>query len=446
MALCFLLCFGASAFSYEREFEDAPQRSWVSDHMAVLLPISSLSIVIWYAGSWFFCARDARRRSAYPIFHVPYGLEPAYVGYIKKLSFEPELFLADLTDLAVRGFMVISPLDGAYSVSRTQKRWNDLSPAHRAMMESLFEGGKPSVVIRGGGAGISADTAFTKAKVSLAPSFYGIKRRLNARKNTSKKKLPALVKWNAKAVLCGLPLFVPFLLLLEKFDGLGWGVSSNLIPISLATLFFVPFFTSAVSTVKKLKRNRHAKATAGGFSGRHHRDGESAASVLTVGAALALLSLVVPFFIISRLLAMFFAGSPGAGASLVTCAGAAIASALVFSVITPARTHEGKKLLERVRGFEMFLKTARINRAERLYPFRGQKIPELSLDLFERFLPYAIALDAAEVWAESFTAVLADAGYSPRWYDGVFDAAVFCEEMRRLSRSISESPRVRRVN
>ncbi|MDR1514146.1 MAG: DUF2207 domain-containing protein [Synergistaceae bacterium] len=444
--LLLYLCLPA-ALSYEREFEDAEPapRSWISDHLEVLFALSSLSIVLWYAGSWFFCARDQRRRSTYPIFHVPYGLEPAYVGYIKKLSFDPDLFLADLTDLAVSGFAVISPLDGALSVSRTQKRWNDLSPAHRAMMDSLFEGGKPSVLICGrDGAGSAADAAFTKAKVSRMPFFYGVNRRLKARKNTSKKKLPALVKWNAIAVLCGLPLFVPFFLLLETFCEFRGGISFGLFPIALATLFFIPFFTSAVSTVKKLKRSRHARATAGGLSGRHHRDEESLASAVAVAAMLALLSLAAPFFIISRLLAIFFTDLTGTGPYVVTCAGAAIASALVFSVITPARTQEGKKLLSRVEGFEMFLKTANLNRMERLYPFRGQKIPEPSLELFERFLPYAIALNAAGVWAESFAAMIADSGYSPSWYGGVFDASVFCEEMSRLSRSISDSPNVRR--
>jgi hypothetical protein len=445
--------FPAAALAYERLEAHAPQ-SWVSARFEALFYVSSLSIVLWYAGSWFLCAREQRRRTAYPVFHVPYGLEPAYVGYIKKLRFDPDLFLADLIDLAVRGFVVISPIDAAMSVSRTRKRWVDLSAAHRAMMESLFEGGKPSVVICGcDGAGGKADAAFTRAKISLMPFFYGVKRRLVARKDTGRVKFPRLVKWNYKPVLCGLPLFVPFFLLLRAESP---GMSSAILPIGLATLSFAPFFTSAVNTIKKLRKSRELKAMEGGLHWSHHaRDAKHTkkrrwgvaplASIVAEAALLLLFSLVIPFFIVRWLLEIIFAGSLHASPSAITSAGAAIASALVFSAIIPERTHEGKKLLARVEGFEMFLKTAEKNRTETLYPFRGQKIPELTLGLFERFLPYAVALGAAEIWLESFTELFSESRYSPGWYSGAFDARAFCADTRRLGASISAAgPRVPR--
>ncbi|MDR1020959.1 MAG: DUF2207 domain-containing protein [Synergistaceae bacterium] len=449
LALSLLLSWFSpdAARALERMERYAPQ-SWVRAHFEALFSLSSLSIVLWYAGSWFFCTKARRQRLAYPLFHVPYGLEPAYAGYIKQLRFDADLFLADLVDLAVRGFVSISPLDAALSVSRTRKRWSDLSAAHRAMMESLFAGGRPSVVICGGdGAGSMADVAFTKAQVSLMPSFYGVKRRLAARKDAATCKLPRLVKWNYKPVFCGLPLFVPFFLLMRSG---GWISSGGVIPVGLAALFFAPFFTSAVSTIKNLRKNQERRAIASGLhwnrrdmDARHvkKRRGVSPASVFASAALLALFSLAIPFLIISRLLAMFFAGSLQADPQIVTLAGAAIASALVFSAIIPERTHEGKKLLARVEGFETFLKTAERNRMETLYPFRGQKIPELTSDLYERFLPYAIAFGAAEIWSESFEGLLAESGYSPSWYGGAFDARVFCAETMQLGASISAARR-----
>lgn len=49
--------------------------------------------------------------------------------------------------------------------------------------------------------------------------------------------------------------------------------------------------------------------------------------------------------------------------------------------------------------------------------------PEQTPELFERFLPYALALDVEQAWAEKFSAVLARAGeegrpYQPAWYSG----------------------------
>ena len=50
---------------------------------------------------------------------------------------------------------------------------------------------------------------------------------------------------------------------------------------------------------------------------------------------------------------------------------------------------------------------------------RASKTPEL----FEKYLPYALALDVEQEWAEQFADVLAQAGqkgatYSPAWYSG----------------------------
>ncbi len=44
--------------------------------------------------------------------------------------------------------------------------------------------------------------------------------------------------------------------------------------------------------------------------------------------------------------------------------------------------------------------------------------PERTPELFEKFLPYALALGVEQAWSEQFAGVLAAAGYRPRWYSG----------------------------
>ena len=48
--------------------------------------------------------------------------------------------------------------------------------------------------------------------------------------------------------------------------------------------------------------------------------------------------------------------------------------------------------------------------------------PEKTPELFEKFLPFALALDVENAWSEQFAEVLAQAqtqhGYSPSWYSG----------------------------
>jgi uncharacterized membrane protein len=50
--------------------------------------------------------------------------------------------------------------------------------------------------------------------------------------------------------------------------------------------------------------------------------------------------------------------------------------------------------------------------------------PEKTPELFERYLPFALALDVEQAWAEQFADVFAGLGdraeYRPRWYHGEF--------------------------
>ena len=63
--------------------------------------------------------------------------------------------------------------------------------------------------------------------------------------------------------------------------------------------------------------------------------------------------------------------------------------------------------------------------------------PEKTPELFERFLPYAVALDVQNVWAKRFAGVLAAAGATAAataWYVGSRDWAKRPGVLRRPSR------------
>src|SRR5262249_52174403 len=72
-----------------------------------------------------------------------------------------------------------------------------------------------------------------------------------------------------------------------------------------------------------------------------------------------------------------------------------------------APTQEGRQLMDQIPGFERYLSITEENRLEVLHP------PEKTPELFERFLPYAIALGVENKWAGKFAAVLAAAAADP---------------------------------
>ncbi|MFZ4599556.1 MAG: DUF2207 family protein, partial [Terrimicrobiaceae bacterium] len=70
---------------------------------------------------------------------------------------------------------------------------------------------------------------------------------------------------------------------------------------------------------------------------------------------------------------------------------------------------EGQKIRDHIAGFRQYLAVAEADRLNLENP------PERTPELFERFLPYALALDVSQQWAEQFEDVLTASGYEPAW-------------------------------
>jgi len=89
----------------------------------------------------------------------------------------------------------------------------------------------------------------------------------------------------------------------------------------------------------------------------------------------------------------------------------------LFYELMKAPTRLGRKLLDKVDGFRDYLMVAEKDELRFKHP------PEKTPELFERYLPYALALDVEEVWGEKFNQVIAtaqrDGSYrQPNWYHG----------------------------
>jgi uncharacterized membrane protein len=81
-----------------------------------------------------------------------------------------------------------------------------------------------------------------------------------------------------------------------------------------------------------------------------------------------------------------------------------------FGWFMPARTITGVRTLEKVLGFEDFLSRTQKDQIDRL-----EKTP----DLFEKYLPYAMALRVEKKWAQAFSGI---ALQPPSWYQGYYGA------------------------
>ena len=97
-------------------------------------------------------------------------------------------------------------------------------------------------------------------------------------------------------------------------------------------------------------------------------------------------------------------------------------SLVVFYNLMKAPTRAGRKLMDQIDGFRTYLEVAEKDDLNLRNP------PDKTPELFEQYLPYALALGVDQEWAESFAAVFArlgeeqEAAYQPHWYNGHWDS------------------------
>jgi hypothetical protein len=87
----------------------------------------------------------------------------------------------------------------------------------------------------------------------------------------------------------------------------------------------------------------------------------------------------------------------------------------VFAFLMRAHSPAGRRLLDKIEGFRLYLDVAEKDELNLKNP------PEITPTLFEAFLPYALALDVEQRWGERFNASLSPeqaASYQPAWYHG----------------------------
>lgn len=102
----------------------------------------------------------------------------------------------------------------------------------------------------------------------------------------------------------------------------------------------------------------------------------------------------------------------------------------VFSRIMPARTAIGARAREATLGFKEFLERVETERYRQMIT---------SPELFERYLPFAMAFGVAEKWARAFEGIYRD---PPTWYTGGtghFSPGAFASTMGEMSGAASSS-------
>jgi uncharacterized membrane protein len=102
---------------------------------------------------------------------------------------------------------------------------------------------------------------------------------------------------------------------------------------------------------------------------------------------------------------------------------------VIFAQIMPARTVAGARAREGALGFREFLSRVEEDRFKRMIT---------SPELFEKYLPYAMAFGVEDNWANAFKDIYRE---PPQWYTGTgrFDSVSFGHSISAMSSAAASS-------
>ena len=342
--------------------------------------IAFLGVVIlagYFLIAWFKVGRDPAKGPIIPLFKPPKGFTPAAVRFVTKMAFDHKAFAAAIVNMAVKGYLTINENDGDYTLSKTAGDQALLSAGEKRIARQLF--------------GQSRQITLDKSRHSR------IKKALTALKTSLKLDFEKLYfQRNAKWLIPGFVISLATLTaVIFNARDMG-GALFMLVWLSGWTVGCFALVAGAIGAW-------HSALSTRSSNGLFKKTG-------AVGMTLFALPFVgFEFF---GLWAFTGMTSPMATAALLII----IFINFIFYQLMKAPTLYGRRVMDHIEGFKRYLSVAEKEGLNRRNP------PEKTPALFEKFLPYALALDVENEWTEQFAEVLAQAQikdeYTPGWYSG----------------------------
>jgi uncharacterized membrane protein YgcG len=361
------------------------QRSglWLEDNGPLVVSALGMLIVFgYYLYAWRRAGRDPSRGTIVPLFAPPNDMSAAAVRYVRQMGFDDRTFTAAIVDLAVHGHLKLAEIDKATWLKR-RTGGKPIAAPEVAAENKLFPGDSTDLELKQ-----KNHATLEKAHEALSD---GLEQAYEGRL------FHEHMGWSIAGV--ALSLAVIALVLLSTWLAQGWGAftafASDMIYLIIGGVL-LSFLV--IRVFRDLARGRILSILL-------HVSGGLFAAVLGLG------------FVFSAIDDLGVAPSWIAAAPVVL---PLILFPLAVSAFywMKAHTVAGRKITDQIEGFRQYLGVAEEARLDALNP------PDKTPELFERFLPYAIALDVENHWAQRFAGVLAAAaaaGATASWYSGSHD-------------------------
>lgn len=354
----------------------ADRASDVLQKYPLLVGIVCVLLVLgYYLFAWMKVGRDPGQGVIIPRWEISEHLSPSTLRYLRRYGkFDTKTFTAAVMSLAIHGCLRITEDGGTCTLTREPNAdTTNLHPDEEALFDRLFRY-NTSLSLTGNNQIImqrSAETLENVIRDRCAPKF-----------------LAANTRYRTRGIIL-LSVLLPLAIVCTQ--------NSDIISDHEKGIFFAGILMIVVPLL--------VTCQAVPYLFQIYRRGDLyfwltillANFALMASAGIYLLSSVLPITLLLCFLLTFVINA-------------------LFTHLLKAYTKPGRKLLDEIEGFRLYLSVAEKERLSLMNP-QGQ-IPTH----FERFLPYALALDIEQQWAEQFSDVLSSASasgdYRQNWYSG----------------------------
>lgn len=351
---------------------------WLADNGPWALALIGVAMVLaYYFYAWRAVGRGPREGTIMPLFAPPDHLSAAASRYVSRMGYDDRAFAAALVELGVHRKLRLREEDDSSSSTMIVERTGDpqgLPPPEAAMMKELFADGD-SIEMKN-----SNHERFEAAQKALGD---GLKQAYQGRLFITN------LRWSLVGL--GLVLFV--------ITAVGASVIFT-DPSGPPLLFALSVPAAAMGAFILIA-----------IIDRKMKGAKARWAAVTLEIILAVIGFVAAVF------TMIMAVESGRPFPLILpmIVGFAVALTAFFWMAAP--TVQGRAVMDRIAGFRRYLSVTEEDRLERMNP------PKQTPELFERYLPYAIALGVENKWASRFTAILAAAAAAGHaqsfvWYSG----------------------------
>lgn len=381
------------AVAWQKGIVDAPTEAeraeaWLTDNAPLfVLILAAMAEMGWLYWAWNKVGRDPKGGAIIPRFRPPADISPALASYIIGVGDFAKnsqvSFMAGLVSLAIKGFLKIENSD-KLSVRRLIKsddgKTNDLPVGERAIMSNLL-GSRETATFEG--------MTFKTMSAVMSAFTNGIHRETDEvyfNRNTGYM-IPAflfavigIIGFIAASIIFAAPYQVPIFELI----------------IAVVALIVFGIMAVIYRLIRGKAKLKMSPLIVGGF--------------------------VIFFFSQILLDQNILSSGPLANINwlAVLCLVAIVAALPIFMNLMKAPTKLGREMMDEIEGLELFMTVTVAEQADHAYQ---SDQPELTPELYEDLLPYAIALGVEEKWSKVFedkvfSQLPPEKAYNPRWYHG----------------------------